>query len=281
MGTDSDRDTGITVVIPARNEEDRIAHCVIDALTWADAVIVVTEGNSDETAEVARNAGAVVFEPTERDLSKYATAGRIENAFRYGMDRATTGFGVRLDADESPSPAARRLMRRASIDGRFSAISMRRRYYFFGDWLRFGGWYRPEQVAFVRIRDIAESWPSSPHEQINVSGQVHIEQDESVYIDHFDYESVSQFVSRSLHRYALEDAQTRIRKGLHSSFTAIVLRPLRRFVGRFFVRQGYRDGFRGLVVACLLATYDLIVAAQMWDLQRVASQEADDESDRQ
>ncbi|WP_459191533.1 glycosyltransferase family 2 protein [Halosimplex sp. J119] len=55
--------SGETVVgIPAYNEAQSIADVVYEARRHADSVLVVDDGSSDETSELAREAGAVVIE---------------------------------------------------------------------------------------------------------------------------------------------------------------------------------------------------------------------------
>lgn len=54
----------IGVVIPALNEEDAIAKVIGDLPPWVDEIVVGDNGSRDNTADVARNAGAlVVLEP--------------------------------------------------------------------------------------------------------------------------------------------------------------------------------------------------------------------------
>jgi len=49
------------VIIPARNEASRIAPVISGALEHADRIVVVDDGSSDDTGEIARGAGAVVL----------------------------------------------------------------------------------------------------------------------------------------------------------------------------------------------------------------------------
>src|SRR5215210_8019566 len=55
---------GVAVVIPARDEVERIAGTVHAALAIpaVDVVVVVSDGSTDDTAAIARAAGAVVVE---------------------------------------------------------------------------------------------------------------------------------------------------------------------------------------------------------------------------
>ncbi len=52
---------GITAILPAYNEEVAIGSVVLRTKQYADRVIVVDDGSSDRTAEVARLAGAEVI----------------------------------------------------------------------------------------------------------------------------------------------------------------------------------------------------------------------------
>ena len=50
----------IAVVIPALNEERAIGHVLAEIPNWVDRVIVVDNGSTDRTGEVARSMGAIV-----------------------------------------------------------------------------------------------------------------------------------------------------------------------------------------------------------------------------
>jgi glycosyltransferase involved in cell wall biosynthesis len=51
----------ITLILPAYNEEVSVGSVVLLARRYADRVIVIDDGSSDRTAEVAANAGAEVI----------------------------------------------------------------------------------------------------------------------------------------------------------------------------------------------------------------------------
>ena len=54
-------DHAVSVIIPARNEASRIGKVVQGAIHQADEVIVIDDGSSDETADIAKSAGARVI----------------------------------------------------------------------------------------------------------------------------------------------------------------------------------------------------------------------------
>lgn len=86
-------------VIPAFNEEKRVLQVVRDALKYVEATIVVDDGSTDRTAEVARQAGAKVICHAENCGAGAATMTGIEAARQMGADILVT-----LDADEQHNP---------------------------------------------------------------------------------------------------------------------------------------------------------------------------------
>jgi glycosyltransferase involved in cell wall biosynthesis len=55
----------ITALLPAYNEEISIGSVVLRARQYADRVVVIDDGSSDRTAEVAALAGAEVLRHSE------------------------------------------------------------------------------------------------------------------------------------------------------------------------------------------------------------------------
>ncbi|MBL8218375.1 MAG: glycosyltransferase [Bryobacterales bacterium] len=88
----------VTVVIPARNEERRIAKCVKSFA--GTRVIVVDDASTDRTAELARNAGAEVIEAPPL---LPGVKGK-PNALWAGAQLAQTTYVLFVDADTTFSP---------------------------------------------------------------------------------------------------------------------------------------------------------------------------------
>lgn len=85
-----------SAIIPAYNEATRIADVVRATLDYADEVIVVDDGSTDGTAEVAQRAGARVV--------RQQNQGYIA-AIKHGFAEALGEIVVTLDADGEHDPA--------------------------------------------------------------------------------------------------------------------------------------------------------------------------------
>lgn len=96
-----DRDPAdATVVVPARDEEDRIGPCIASLLGQGTTVVVVDDGSSDRTAEVASAAGATVV---DAGVLPDGWAGKA-HALQVGLEAATTPVVVFVDADTRARP---------------------------------------------------------------------------------------------------------------------------------------------------------------------------------
>ncbi len=84
----------IAVVIPAYNEATRIGAVIRGAKQYIPDILVVSDGSTDDTVNVAREAGALVIVHAENCGAGAATMTGIEGARRLRFDMIVT-----LDAD--------------------------------------------------------------------------------------------------------------------------------------------------------------------------------------
>lgn len=87
----------ITVIIPCLNEEQGIESVLKRMPGFVDEVIVVDNGSTDRTSEVARSFGAQVIREDVRGYGR---------SYKTGMARATGDIIVTLDGDHSYPPDA-------------------------------------------------------------------------------------------------------------------------------------------------------------------------------
>lgn len=84
----------IAIVIPAFNESQTIVEVVQGVISYADCVVVVDDGSSDETAREAEKAGAVVI--THENNQGYDSS--VEDGFKEAVRRGADIL-ITVDAD--------------------------------------------------------------------------------------------------------------------------------------------------------------------------------------
>ena len=82
----------VTVVIPCLNEEDGLRKVLSDVPSFVDEIIVVDNGSTDQTAQIARDMSATVITEVHRGYGR---------AYMSGFSRATGDIIVTLDGDHS------------------------------------------------------------------------------------------------------------------------------------------------------------------------------------
>lgn len=254
------RDLLITAVVKARNEENNIAECIASLQNLVDEVIVVDDHSSDDTAKIASALGATV-------LVGEPHGGFIDRLDIQGFVAANGKYILRLDADERMTPGLARELRSVAEDGEFAGVSYARRYWFFDGWVDHGGWTRSHQLGFFHSDAWDRNWSGDLHSQVPIVGRVlTIPFDVQKCMLHYDYDTVTEFVQRSLVSYARLEAMERVRDGYTFSAKAVARSAFRRSFGTYVIRRGYKDGVRGAVVASLLAAYEICVAAYAWEV---------------
>src|ERR1700681_2269703 len=91
------KSNSITVIIPCLNEEQGIERVLRRMPDFVDQVIVVDNGSTDRSSDVARSFGAKVIRETVRGYGR---------AYKTGFASASGDIIVTLDGDHSYPPDA-------------------------------------------------------------------------------------------------------------------------------------------------------------------------------
>lgn len=228
----------VSVVIPTLNESARIGDAV-RRLAWADEVIVVDGGSTDDTAHVARSAGASVLALTGR------TIGAQRNA---GAEAARNRWIFALDADETISDALRGDIARvvASTSTPYTVYRVPSRNWHLGREIRHA-WGRDWKLRlYTRDHRFTEV---RVHENIERPGDVGTL--ESALL-HYPYRDLAHHVAKAS-TYARWGAEELHARGRHASMFDVVLRPPARFIRDYIIIGAWRDGRAGFMVAAVSA----------------------------
>jgi len=248
----------VTLVVIAQNEDRNIAAC-LDSAGRCGRRLVVDSGSRDRTVSIARDLGAEVVH--------HAWPGYSEQYnFAFGLVR--TPWTLLLDADERVSPELDAEIGTCLGASDVEAWDAPRANYFCGQWMRYGGWYPDYQTRLFRT-GAARYELRAVHSRIIVSGARGRLRGN---ILHYSYDSVEDWV-RKINRYTTLEVRNKdldfgdVRDewaGYDFKMRVKYLlrrapgRSLMRFVWMYLLKQGFRDGRRGLALATLSAFYEYL-----------------------
>lgn len=235
----------ITGAIIARDEAAHLGPC-LDALAWTDRRLVMLDSRTgDRSAEIARARGARV---ETRDFTTFPAQ---RNA---ALDLAETPWLLFIDADERTTPALAvevgGHIRREATDAPVGYWVPRRNYIWDG-WIRHGGWSPDYQMRLLRVDRARYDEDRDVHELAVLDGPAGYLREPLL---HYNYDRLDQFLAKQ-RQYVTLEARRLHRLGIRARPRNLILQPLREFRRRYWLSEGYRDGWRGLILATLLAWY--------------------------
>lgn len=261
----------ISVAILTFNEEENIVDC-LESVKWADEIVLVDEGSSDKTVELAKkytnNIKIVDHDPDSKSSeSKAADPSGHETMFhknkQKSIDFCKGDWILQIDADERVTSKLKDAVLSVVNSDQFSGYQVARKNIIFNKWLEHTGWYPDYQVKLFKR---GKGWYpcKTVHELVEIDGEIGTLQGDLL---HEHYKSVFQFIDR-LNKYTTNDANFLIAKDESVVWYHALAYPLEEFVKRYFFWQGYKDGIHGLALSLLQAFSRLVVFAKVWEHQK-------------
>jgi glycosyltransferase involved in cell wall biosynthesis len=245
----------VTVITLTLNEAHNIGPC-LESVRWADEILVIDSGSTDDTIARARAYTTHVHEIEWRGYGA---------ARNFALEKATGEWILWLDADERATPELaaeiQQILRDdpAGIDG----YSIARRAYFLGRWIRHSGWY-PGRVTRLFRRGKGTFSESRVHEQLRLEGTVAQTKHDLLHLTDPDLAHYMQ----KFNKYTTLAAQDMAAAGRKSGLADLTVRPAFQFFKMYILRLGMLDGLEGFILAVLSSAYVFTKYAKLWELTR-------------
>lgn len=242
----------IGIVIITLNEADRIGR-LLDSVSFADEIIVVDSGSSDDTRSICRQHGARVI---IHDWQGYAAQKQ------FAMEQARSNWILNLDADEAVSEdlASEIFYALSNVKPDVNGFSMPRLSRYLNRWIRHGGWYPDRKIRLVK-KGKARWTGEGLHEKLVVEGNV---QDLSKPLLHYVYRNISDQI-QTIDKFSTVYAGEYGHSG--SLFVmAGVLHAIGKFAECYIWKLGFLDGIAGLIIAMNSSWYVFLKHAKRWEL---------------
>lgn len=234
----------VSVVVITKNEEDNIAECLKSA-SWADEVIVLDDGSTDQTVAIARKHTDKVFS------RKMDIEGRHRN---YAYSLAKNDWVLSLDADERITPElAEEITALLKGELKDKAYTIPIKSYIGKRWIRHSGWYPAGKVRLFD-RHHFKYEEAEVHPRVFIDGSCgHLTKD----IVHYSYRDYHDFFV-SLNNQTTLEARKWFKERRKVNFLQMYRKSLSRFLKAYVQKGGFKDGLLGFTVSWAGALYQFM-----------------------
>ena len=244
-----DRPT-LSAFLIVHDEARHLGDCLASLEGLADEIVVLDDGSTDATVEIARAAGARVEHRPFDDFGRQKQA---------ALELTTGTWVLSIDADERMTPALAAEIRRTIADASAAdGYWVRRELIYLGTRLRHGGAERDWVLRLAR-RERARFSAVPIHERILIDGR---EARLRGTLDHIKYRTLAEHVAQ-INRYT--DVIARQKRERGGEFRAWhLLRIKFELFSRLVLRLGFLDGRAGIIHAAMASYYAFLKFAKMW-----------------
>ena len=240
----------LTAIVITKNEQERIRAC-LKSLSFADEMIVVDNGSTDQTVELAKQLGAKVAKTAEKDFSGLR---------ELGLREATGTWVLYIDADEEVTQVLQKEIRDTIEYTDKTVYFIRRDTYFLGH-----HWPYQDNVERLFFRTALRGWHGTLHETPLYVGEIATLAKPLVHRTH---RTLEEMVAKT-------NEWSRLEAGLRldAHHPPVVWWRLIRvmatgFWQSFIVQGGWKAGTVGLIESIYQAFSMFITYAKLWELQQ-------------
>jgi glycosyltransferase involved in cell wall biosynthesis len=270
----------ISVLVLTKDEERNLPAC-LDTLRWSDDIHVLDSYSTDATIAFAEQFGAKVWYRAFDSFAQQQNWALENIQFRYP-------WVFYIDADERVTPELAKSMMKAVENPRESvAFRIRRRDFFMGTWLKhvqatpfYLRLFRRDKMRYERIGHPV-SVPDGPVTPIDG------------YLDHYPFsKGLAQWVDKH-NFYSTQEAQQLLadrsrewslrkaffgknfeekRRNQKQLYYRMPGRPLLKFLGLYFLKRGFLDGYAGFAYSVLIGFYEYLIVLKGRELSAEGAQ---------
>ena len=269
----------LTIVIPTKNDAQRLRECLAAiGAGWASEVVVVDSHSTDDTAIVAAEFGV--------RLVSFQWDGHFPKKRNWFLRHHTpaTKWVLFLDADEILTQDFKRELAATLPNSRVDGYWLKYSIYFMGRELKHG--YPLKKLALFRVG-------AGEYERINENRWSHLDMEIHEHpiiegeigtikskIDHRDFREIYHYVAkhneysswearRFLQMESQRDAAKKLtlKQKIKYRLARSPLAGIIYFLGAYFLMGGFLDGKRGLAFAILKAGYFTQVYCKIQELE--------------
>ncbi|MCK5719693.1 MAG: glycosyltransferase family 2 protein [Thiomargarita sp.] len=225
----------LSVIIITKNAAKHIKNC-LDSVAWADEIIIVDSGSTDDTLNICRSFTDKIFVNTD-----WQGFGLQKNR---ALNKATQEWILSIDADEQVTPALKQEIKQIINQSNCSAFLIPRRSHYCQREIKHSGWY-PDYVLRLFRRDVAKFSHDLVHEKVETIGEIGTLNQALL---HYPFDSLEQVLDKINH-YSTANALQHYQNGKASSLKTAIFHGIWAFLRTYILQRGFLDGREGFILA--------------------------------
>lgn len=241
----------LSAVIIVKNGENLILDCIKN-LSFCDEVVVIDNGSTDRTAEIASNNKAKVLEIDSNDFSE------IRN---FGLKSASFEWVLYIDIDERVSEELKKEIKSKISDPNSpAAFKIKRKNFYFGNYV----WPQIEKLERLFQKEKLKGWYGKIHESPRVDGKIG---ELEGMLFHYTHSDLTSMLDKTIEWSKIEadlKFSSNHPKMTWWRFPRVMVTT---FISYYFLRRGYKIGIPGLIESMYQAFSTFITYARLWELQ--------------
>jgi glycosyltransferase involved in cell wall biosynthesis len=242
----------LSVVLITLNSEKTLKP-VLEAVSWADEIVLVDSGSTDKTLEIAKNFKAKIV---YRAFDGYGSQKNFATA------QASNDWILSLDDDEILTPELQKEIQNLDLQNtNYQGFKIPRSLIFLGKLLKFSGEYKRHTLRLFNRK--SGNWNAEyVHESVEVQGEIGTLKNQ---ILHDSYRDLTDFFNK-FNKYTSLGAKTLAERGKTASSLKIISRFPTTFLKIYFLKGSCLDGYAGFMWALFTAITPVVKYAKLKEM---------------
>lgn len=245
----------ISISIIAFNEAHIISKC-LEKLSWANEIVVVDSGSTDETVSICESFGAKVI------YNKFENFGLQK---QFALEQTKNNWVLSLDADEVLSDKLIEELK-AFQESDVVGYKIPRTHIFLDKVFKYGSESKRPILRFFNKKK-GRFTKSKVHEVIEVDGKIDTLKNEML---HFTVFNISTAINKQI-KYALLSGELYHEKNKKVSVLKIAFKFPIDFCKVYFLQRNFLNGYEGFLWSMFSAFSSFLKYVKLYDLRRLSS----------
>jgi glycosyltransferase involved in cell wall biosynthesis len=230
----------LSIIIITKNEAKNIVAC-LESVKFADEIIVLDSGSTDDTIALCKQYTSKVYEVD------WPGFGIQKNR---ALDKAQGDWVLSIDADERVDQKLKEEILHIISENNlnFAGYTIPRITSYCHKFIRYGDWKNDCYLRLFR-RPQGRFNNVSVHEKVIIDGKAGRLKTPLI---HYSYSNLEEVLNKMNH-YTTLSALERYQKGQKATLTQALLRSTWSFIRSYFLKLGFLDGKKGLMLAISIA----------------------------